>query len=267
MKAAIISDIHGNSPALEAVLDSIGKEIPETIYVLGDVAHGVDLKRCLQLIYDLPNRRCIKGNVEQYICVQDLSGWNRPKDGSYRFGIEWKRRVMESAGRELFDFVCAWPDFLCENDVYFMHDAPWDRRLAQEQGPDLPPELRELAYHGGGVLPQMSEEDAQEIDNFLRENRVSTLFCGHTHLPFVRELPHGRVVNCGSVGQPFGRDPRAVWVAWQDDGSCAIRRVQYDIEKTVALHRGSAEQVRLFRLGLELGDHPNEITEEEKREK
>ena len=45
MKAALISDIHGNSPALEAVLDSIATEAPEEIYSLGDVAHGVDPKR------------------------------------------------------------------------------------------------------------------------------------------------------------------------------------------------------------------------------
>lgn len=148
-----------------------------------------------------------------------------------------------------------------------MHGAPWDRRLAQEAGSDLPPELRDFAYHGRGVYPEMSEEEAREIDEFLRGNRVSTLFCGHTHLPFIRELSHDRLVNCGSVGQPFGRDPRAVWIAWEDDGSCSIHRVEYDIEKTVALHRGLEEEVRLFRLGLELGDHPNEIRNEEEREK
>lgn len=110
MRAAIISDIHGNSPALEAVLHSIRRENPDTIYVLGDVAHGVDPKGCLQMIYDLPNNRCIKGNIEQYICVPDVSGWNRCKDGKYHFKVKWKQFALEKAGRELFDFMCTWPD-------------------------------------------------------------------------------------------------------------------------------------------------------------
>jgi predicted phosphodiesterase len=265
VKAAIISDIHGNSPALKSVLDAIQKEKPDAIYVLGDVAHGVDPKGCLQQIHDLANCRCIKGNFEHYMSVHDYGGWNRLKDGNFRFRVEWRERVLSVAGRDLFDFMCSWPDYLREDDAYFMHLAPWDHRLAQEEGSDLPPELREFAYHGRGVLPGMDESDTREINDFIATIEVSVLFCGHTHLPFIRKLESGLLVNCGSVGQPFGRDPRAAWIAWEDDDSCSIRRTPYDIDRTVALQAGSAERIRIFRLCLEVGEHSNEIMREEDR--
>ena len=267
MKAAIISDIHGNSPALEAVLGDINTAKPEKLYVLGDVAHGVDPKSCLVLLYERNNCRCIKGNIEHYICTQDYSRYTRLRDHEFEGKLRLSAQVRAEIGPHLFAFVCGWPDYLHESDAYFLHDSPRDRRLVQEEGADLPRDLRDFAYHGRGVHRKMSEDDAQEIDVFLQINRVLTLFCGHTHVPFIRKLSHGTLVNCGSVGQPFGGDPRAAWIAQEDDGSCSIRRVEYDIEKTVALQRGSEEEVRLFRLGLKLGDHPNEIRKKEERAK
>lgn len=264
MKAAVLSDIHGNSPALEAVLDAVDREKPEKIYVLGDAAHGVDPKGCLSLLIERENCLCIKGNLEHYACA-DSTRWTRERDSKF----EWKQSVgttaREWAGDKLFRYMCGWPDYIQEDGVYFMHDAPWDRRAVEFEGSDLPVHLRDFAYHARGILPcELDEQDNRELEDFFSSHDVSMLFCGHRHVSFVHELDGGTVVGCGSVGQPFERDPRAVWVAWEDDLSVSVRRTEYDIDRTVALYlsgpiKGDDDNLKYFRLGLELGDHPNDL--------
>jgi predicted phosphodiesterase len=266
MKAAIISDIHGNSPALEAVLADIDKGKSEQLYVLGDTAVGVDPKRCLALLNERSNCRCIKGNLEHYICVQDYSRYTRTKDHRFERKVQLGSQVRAEVGPELFGFVCGWPDYLHEGNAYFLHDSPWDRRMAESEGVDLPPDLRDFAYHGRGAHPGMESKDSQEAEDFIRDYQVRTLFCGHTHFPFIHRLKSGSMVNCGSVGQPLDKDPRASWIAWESEEHFVIHRVEYDIEKTVRLLvAGSGDSVAdkawtdLFRRALLVGDHPNEL--------
>ena len=72
MKAAIISDIHGNTPALIATLAAIDNYGPDLIYVLGDVVQGVDERGALLLLLDRANTRFLQGNVDYRFssCIQ-----------------------------------------------------------------------------------------------------------------------------------------------------------------------------------------------------
>lgn len=267
MKAAIISDVHGNSPALEAVLSDIDVAGTPKLYVLGDVANGFNPKRCLELLYNRIDCQCIKGNAEHYFCTQDFSKYTRTKDHKFKWKVKKGARVRAEIGLELFVFMCSWPEFLHKGDAYFLHDSPWDRRLVQVEGSDLLPEFRDFAYHGRGALPWMDSEEMQEADSFIEEHQVRALFCGHTHIPFIQKLESGIMVNTGSVGMPLDQDSRASWIAWQDDDQFDIRRVEYDVDHSVRLYVSntvgldtSKKSVELFRRTLLEGLHRNDLS-------
>ena len=136
--------------------------------------------------------------------------------------------------------------------------------MVEVEGADLPPELREFAYHARGAHPSMDSHDAQAADDFLREHQVRILFCGHTHVPFIKKLQSGRLVNCGSVGQPLDKDPRASWIEWESEEHFVIHRVEFDIEKAVRLLAANTgglnnDGVVLYKRALLAGEHPNEL--------
>lgn len=227
---AIISDIHGNLEALEAVLEDIRRQGIEEIYCLGDiVGYGPNPRECIDLVMKTC-KACLLGNHDQG-ALFDPEGFNV---GAER-AIFWTRKMLESG------------------------DSRGNERRWEFLG-ELPRVIREpevLFVHGSARNPLNEYVFPEDIYNQRKMERIFGLvgkycFQGHTHIPgvFTEDLnfltpeeleykytlgPQKVLVNVGSVGQPRDGDPRAAYVVLDDnDHVVQFRRVDYDFDKTVA---------------------------------
>ncbi len=226
---ALISDIHGNLEALEAVLADIrSKNIPE-IYCLGDiVGYGPNPCECIDRVMDLD--MCLLGNHDQ-AALFDPEGFNA---GAER-AIFWTRSVLEgSSGPQ------------AEKRWEFLGEL--NRRYMSE-------DERTMYVHGSARNPLNEYVFPDDIYNQVKMEKIFALvpqycFQGHTHIPgvfterleflapeeidFRYELSDVKVmINVGSVGQPRNNDPRSSYVT-VDGNEVRFHRVEYDINVTAA---------------------------------
>jgi predicted phosphodiesterase len=207
MRTAALFDIHGNLPALEAVLDDARQSGVEQIVIGGDVVPGPfpreTVKRLLAL--DIPTR-FLYGNCE--IAVLEQMAGRHPSAVPEQ---QWP--VIRWAAQQLFEYqslFAAWPKTLSIEmpdwgNVLFCHATPRDEneiftRLTSEER----------------LLPVFQGIDARVV------------VCGHTHMQFDRMVGSTRVVNAGSVGMPFGK-PGADWLLLGP--GIELRHTSYDLEK------------------------------------
>jgi putative phosphoesterase len=220
MKIAILSDIHSNSVALEAVLEDLSKlGGADQIVVPGDMfAYGPAPRQTLEKLYELPNARFLLGNTDRYLL-----------EGSYPpifSGDGWRHKLMlsfewtaERLGPEGLRFLEALPLYQVIRDgaheLLAVHGSP----RSDEEGLSL--KTTHAALHGVSLGPQ-----------------VVVLASGHTHVPMNRIINSLRVVNAGSVGIPFDGVPRACYALVSNLSTASphieLRRVAYDIEAVVA---------------------------------
>ena len=232
MKIAIISDIHGNWEALQAVLNDIRTRGIDTIYCLGDiVGYGPDPELCLEAV----RKNCsiiIKGNHEEALLRSPVGFHTIAKNA-----IQWTKARILNPWRHPFRYLRYWtflkslPEKAEGENCFLVHGSP--RNPTEE-------------YLLDRLLLLAEEEALAELFDFPS----SVCFCGHTHVPCVfsetRLLsPAGAdgqtvpledqklIINVGSVGQPRDRDPRACYVEYSA-GSVTFHRVNYDIEATRA---------------------------------
>lgn len=221
---AIISDIHGNMEALQAVLADIRSQGIETIYCLGDiVGYGPNPRECI----DLVRENCaatLLGNHDQG-ALFDPEGFNA---GAER-AIFWTRQVLESGpgAEERWEFLGELPRVIKEPGLLFVHGSA--RNPLNEY-----------------VFPE-------DIYNQRKMERIFALvekncFQGHTHIPgvFTEEMnfltpeevnfeyrlgDQKNLINVGSVGQPRNGVPQSSYVILNDE-TVKFRRVTYDVETT-----------------------------------
>ncbi len=234
---AIISDIHGNLPAFEAVLADVKKRGVKRIICLGDIiGYGPNPVECI----DLVRKRCevtICGNHDVATLTQAF-GFNRYA----RDAIDWTRRQLKPGKVSLPPKRARWA---------FLGNLP-----------DRYTEGRALCVHGSPRAPVMEYvEEADTVDmgfgpsDKIRDvfTRVEWLcFIGHTHFPgvFTGKYKHihpskledgvyvvpedGKtIVNVGSVGQPRDGDRRSCYVTVDGD-VVRYHRVEYDVDKVIA---------------------------------
>jgi predicted phosphodiesterase len=229
---AILSDIHGNLEALQAVLADIAQHDVEAIYCLGDVVgYGPDPVACVDLATRF--RLSILGNHDQG-ALFDPDGFSPIAERA----IFWTRgQLEESDPREArerrWEFLAECPRLHREGELLFVHGSA--RNPLNEY-----------------VFPEdvCNERKMQQV--FTRVERYC--FQGHTHVPGVfTEQPDGErhrftspeeadhshaldghktLINVGSVGQPRDGNWRACYVLL-DGGRVVFRRVEYDVERTV----------------------------------
>lgn len=215
-RVAILSDIHGNVPALEAVLADVEQQQPDEVLVGGDlVGRGPQGSRVTELIRER-GWRTIRGNHEDYLLT--FRGGEIPDS--------WRVEEVWSAARWMAAELSA-------DDIAYLERLPADVRSERL------PEVR--LVHGTprssneGIGPWTSDRSmCRHLDSISE----SVLVCAHTHRPLERRFSTGRVVNVGSVGLPFNRDPRAQYVVLHGGGgdiSTEFRRVDYD--------RGAIEEI------------------------
>ncbi len=205
MRVAALCDVHGNLPALEAVLAEVDALAVDAIVVGGDVASGPMPVEALELLR-ARGARFLRGNADR---VLDL--------GEAVPGAPWtraRRWVAARLGEERLAFLAGLPtDLVLELNalgrVRFCHGAPGSDELTITR---LTPDAR-LRRLLAGV-----EEQA--------------IVCGHTHVQFDRVCDGIRVVNAGSVGAPYEAEPGAYWALLA--GGVELRRTAYDLEATLA---------------------------------
>ena len=225
---AIISDIHSNLEALQAVLDDVKSQGITEIYCLGDVVgYGPNPRECIDLVMD--HKIVLLGNHDQG-AMFDPDGFNPPAERA----IFWTRDQLESSAESRQDRERRW-EFLAERP-----------RSHREDG--------FLYVHGSARNPLNEYVFPEDIYNQRKMERIFALverycFQGHTHVPgiFTENLQFvspedvngaykldGRktLCNVGSVGQPRDGDPRACYVLLDDD-TIRYRRVEYDYEATI----------------------------------
>jgi predicted phosphodiesterase len=217
MRVAALYDIHGNLPALEAVLEEVRLVGVDRIVIGGDLLPGPmpgDTIGCL-LSLKVPVD-FIYGNGEAAV-LEHLAGREPVKVPQiYRPAIRWNAEQIRTA---YGDTVASWPmTYRVEvpemGRVLFCHATP---RNEDECFTSLTPEERLLPiFNGLGA---------------------SVVVCGHTHMQFDRMVGRTRVVNAGSVGMPFG-EPGADWLMLGPD--IQLRHTAYDLESAAARIRASA---------------------------
>lgn len=236
-KIALLSDIHGNAIALQAVLEDVQAQGCRRIFVLGDIINGMEPSRCITTLRELENLGCIKGNAEHYLLTRDLNAFPRRDERLYRnllHVLRWWRQGMSQVDLE---FVRALPDFLHLNSWYMVHDSPLDREAVQKIDlGGIDEKYREILFHGVGIPENTSLDQLRQILGFMDEKNVSALLVGHTHEPYVKHVDGKVICNLGSVGFTLDGDPRPSWVLCKQNGTrqnFTVRRVAYDIDQAV----------------------------------
>jgi diadenosine tetraphosphatase ApaH/serine/threonine PP2A family protein phosphatase len=199
---AVLYDVHGNLPALEAVLDDAVGAGADRFVLGGDYCvWGPWPKETLERLRALPEASWIRGNSDRALLGEDdLFG----PDGAYTF----TRNLLP---RDQMEWLHALPERVSFGGELFCHASP----LSDEETFGREPEPDDLRLLAG-------------------EHRRMIVF-GHSHLQFRRPGPAQTVlVNPGSVGIPLDGDRRAAWALRSPDGTIELRRTAYDTDAVVA---------------------------------
>ena len=230
MRIAALSDIHGNSIALDAVLaDAHTTGDIDAYWIVGDlVAIGFDPIGVLERIHALPNAICTKGNSEGYILngIVDESPDRPPiNEAEWRHQVEISRNFGWTTGM-------IWS----ARQQHFLANLPFDHRVV------LPDGTRTLAVHaspgfvtGAGFRPDYSEAETGERMNGADADLV---LVGHTHWPMNQMVGDVHLVNLGCVSNPNAHLPNAQYVILEADRAgytIEHRYVEYDRDACVAV--------------------------------
>jgi predicted phosphodiesterase len=201
---ALLYDIHGNVPALDAVLADAERAGADAYLLGGDYgAWGPDPLECIERLRALPHTTWIRGNGERWtrdppLDRPEVAEMLRQRDSGYGREEGWLWSLQAQV--EL-------------DGVLYVHGSP---RSDVESFP--------------------AEPDARD-DWMLAGVRDTTVVFGHSHLQFRRPGPNGTLlVNPGSVGMPLDGDVRAAYALRGDDGVLEFRRVEYDVERAAAAY-------------------------------
>ena len=239
MRLAVISDIHANLHALQAVWADLETQVPDAVICLGDlVGYGafpnevIDFVRSRQL-------PVIMGNYD------DGVGYDRDD-----CGCVYKDPADDALGHQSLLWTRA---RVTSDRKGYLRALPFDRREQLEgQGARFvhgsPRKINEYLYE---------DRPDSVFKNVARATDCDVLFFGHTHLPYQKQVGATLFVNTGSVGKPKDGDPRAGYVL-ADFGaqlSVTLRRVAYPVAAAAAAVRASGLPAHFADL-LECGGRP-----------
>ena len=216
MRVAALYDIHGNLPALEAVLQEVRQADVDRIVIGGDVLPGPMPRETLDqlLALDIP-AMFIRGNGDRVVLEKTQGKDSAEVPESFREIIRWNAEQLTAHQREV---IGRWPqttriDMPALGEVLFCHATPRnDTEIFTRLTPD---NLLAPIFNATGA---------------------AIVVCGHTHMQFDGTAGHTRVLNAGSVGMPFGA-PGAYWLLLGPD--VQLRRTDYDLSRAADRIRAS----------------------------
>ncbi|MDQ2718046.1 MAG: metallophosphatase family protein [Chloroflexota bacterium] len=216
MKIAALYDIHGNLPALNAVLEELESVRPDVIVVGGDIISGPMPRQTLDRLRQLGDQaRYIRGNGDREV-VAAFDGLplasGLPEE--VREVQRWTAQQLERSQR---DFLAQLPEHITLHveglgDVLFCHATP---RNDEEIFTPITPQ--------------------QQLDTIFAGIEQPVVVCGHTHMQFERQVGSISIINAGSVGMPYADHTGAYWLLLGPGSE--FRRTMYDVEE-------AAQQVR-----------------------
>jgi predicted phosphodiesterase len=215
MRVAVISDVHGNLTALEAVIADIERRGPDAIAHGGDlVLMGPEPAAVVDRIREL-DWPGVVGNTDELL-------W-RPE---VRWHQQQRMPKLSALLDLLFDrYAPATCELLGDDRLAWLRDLPAEERLG-----DLL--VLHAAPHDLWHAPMPGATNA-ELSEVYGDCGAAEVVYGHIHRPFVRALGRLMVMNCGSVGLPWDDDPRSSYLLI-DDGEPRVIRVEYDLEREAA---------------------------------
>jgi diadenosine tetraphosphatase ApaH/serine/threonine PP2A family protein phosphatase len=222
MRVAVISDIHANLHALEAVAEAIGREGLDAVWCLGDlVGYGPQPNACCAWAAE-QTRPCLAGNHDLGVLgVLDLADFSPDAEAA----ASWTRTVLDDSMR---DYLGRLPSSAEQDGIGLFHASPrdpiWEYVLTWEAARDaIRDSGREVTIVGHSHVPLAIVDGRGPIGGHA---------AGGTEL----DLGAGRwLLNPGSVGQPRDGDPEAAWLLLDLDAQHAsFRRVPYDVARTQA---------------------------------
>jgi predicted phosphodiesterase len=239
MRLAILADIHGNLPALEAVLADAAQLNVDRILVAGDVVDGPYPLETLQAL--LARRSwMIQGNREKYFLAYDRgnvpAAWHT---GDRYASVRWIYRRLD---RDALDLVASLPvqgtfDPGDAAAIHVVHGAP--QGVSMLLLPDRAPDLMRLFDKVG--LTDLGYRHVT-LEEALAQSGESVLICGHSHIPWQQRWDGRLVLNPGSVGAPLNGDVRAQYalLTWQSGcWQAEHRAIGYDLDRIRAAYRDS----------------------------
>ena len=229
MRIALLADIHGNSMALEAVLEDITRKGGADAYwILGDlVALGPDPNGVMQQLMRLPELRVIRGNTDRFVVSGDRPS---PTLEAAREDSTLLPSLIEVAD------TFAWTQGMITAGgwLQWLKDLPMELRIT------LPDGTRFLGVHaspgcddGSGVSPEMNENDLQELFSTCDANLVCM---GHTHLPMERKWNGMHLVNPGAISLSLTPDRNACYAilnATKYEYTISHRQVEFDRQRVI----------------------------------
>jgi putative phosphoesterase len=199
-RIVVLADVHGVLPALEAVLAERDVVSADVIVLAGDIASGPLPVETLDLLVGLGERAVwVRGNADRELVAMARGSFRgeAPDEVS-----PWAAGELRADQVELLDGL---PTSVTIGDTLFCHATPRDdEEMVLVDSP---------ISRWADVLSGVPEE-------------VRTIVCGHTHMPFARQVDRRLVVNAGSVGMPYGA-PGASWALLTTDG-VELRRTHFD---------------------------------------
>jgi putative phosphoesterase len=223
MKVAALYDIHGNLPALNAVLEELKAVQPDLIVIGGDIVSGPMPAQTLQRLFQLRDQiRGIRGNGDREVVLAFdgqpiIRRYLPPVSEKSRTEIQW---FAAQLSREQRDFLAELPERMSMQveglgSVLFCHaTASNDEEI---------------------FTPITPAERLSEIFSHVEEQFV---VCGHTHMQFERQAGNVHILNAGSVGMPYADQPGAYWLLLSSEGY-EFRRTAYDVEAAAKEIRAS----------------------------
>ncbi len=196
-RIAVLSDVHGNVVALEAVRKALKKEKPDVILIAGDlVMNGPEPGATVDAIREMERDGAIvvQGNTDIAVA-----------DADYAAAFPW---MLESGVSETVRAAAEWAHDALDDD-----QLAWLRRLPAERRVRIGDDLVLLTHASPGSQTQGFDKGLDPSTVYERISRTDArvICCGHTHIPDVQEFGWKIVVNDGSAGYAFDGDPTASW--------------------------------------------------------
>jgi len=217
IRLAVLSDVHGNLLALEAVRKALKREKPDVTVIAGDlVMNGPEPGATVDAIREMEGGGAIvvQGNTDVAVA-----------DADYAAAFPW---LLDGGIPDATRAVAEWSHDALDDD-----QLGWLRRLPAERRVKVGDDLVLVTHASPGSQTQGFDKD---LDPSIVVERVSrtdarVICCGHTHYPEIREFGWKVIVNDGSAGYAFDGDPTASWALVTFDGddvTAEIRRAEYD---------------------------------------